>query len=226
MFRSTTALKIRHPQQHKHQQHKQPAYHSLVRPGVHHSLLNTLILIITQNRPNYTPIKMVSYRIITLLALAATGVIAAPCEAGNGNAAAGTGVAAANNAQATGAAGNAQGGAGGNAMGGGAGGNAQGGAGGNAQATGAAGNAQQGGAGGNAQGGAAGGACPPVTTNEAQGPDNVGVDGAQFVTGQCTSDANCASGCCVQGGGNDPNLAVCRNEPALSPDESCGFTCN
>lgn len=169
---------------------------------------------------------MVSYRIITtLLALAATGVIAAPCEAGNGNNAAGTGVAAANNAQATGAAGNAQGGAGGNAMGGGAGGNAQ--------ATGAAGNAQQGGAGGNAQGGdagnaqggAAGGACPAVTTNEAQGPDNVGVDGAQFVTGQCTSDANCASGCCVLGGGNDPKLAVCRNEPALKPTESCGFTC-
>lgn len=149
---------------------------------------------------------MVSYRIITLLALAATGVIAAPCEAGNGNNAAGTGVAAASNAQATGAAGNAKGGAGGNAQGG------------------AGGNAQGGGA-GNAQGGA-GGACPPVTTNDAQGPDNVGVDGAQFVTGQCTSDANCASGCCVQGGGSDPNLAVCRNEPALSGDEACGFTCS
>ncbi|KAG6353261.1 hypothetical protein INS49_007560 [Diaporthe citri] len=158
---------------------------------------------------------MVSYRIITLLALAATGVIAAPCEAGNANNAAGTGVAAASNAQATGAAGNAQGGAAGNAQGG-AGGNAQGGAGGNAQ----------GGAGGNAQGGAAGGSCPPTTANEAQGPDNVGVDGAQFVTGQCTSDANCASGCCVLGGGNDPTIAVCRNEPALQPDESCGFTCN
>lgn len=150
---------------------------------------------------------MVSYRIITLLALAATGVIAAPCEAGNGNNAAGTGVAAASNAQATGAAGNAQGGAGGNAQGG------------------AGGNAQGGGA-GNAQGGAAGGACPPVTTNDAQGPDNVGVDGAQFVTGQCTSDANCASGCCVQGGGSDPNLAVCRNEPALSDGEACGFSCS
>lgn len=150
---------------------------------------------------------MVSYRIITLLALAATGVIAAPCEAGSGNNAAGTGVAAASNAQATGAAGNAQGGAGGNAQGG------------------AGGNAQGGGA-GNAQGGAAGGACPPVTTNDAQGPDNVGVDGAQFVTGQCTSDANCASGCCVQGGGSDPNLAVCRNEPALSDGEACGFTCS
>ncbi|KAK7697529.1 hypothetical protein SLS64_013471 [Diaporthe eres] len=136
---------------------------------------------------------MVSYRIITLLALAATGAIAAPCEAGNGNNAAGTGVAAASNAQATGAAGNAQGGAGGNA---------------------------QGGAGG------AGGSCPPTTTNEAQGPNNVGKDGAQFVTGQCTSDANCASGCCVLGGGNDPTIAVCRNEPALKPTESCGFTCN
>ncbi|KKY38491.1 hypothetical protein UCDDA912_g01482 [Diaporthe ampelina] len=133
---------------------------------------------------------MVSYRIITLLALAATGAMAAPCEAGNGNGASGTGVAAATNAQATGAAGNAQGGAGGNAQGG------------------------------------AGGSCPPTTTNESLGPDNVGVDGAQFVTGQCTSDANCASNCCVFGGGNDPTIAVCRNEPALKPDESCGFTCN
>lgn len=141
---------------------------------------------------------MVSYRIITLLALAVTGAVAAPCEAGNGNGAAATGVAAANNAQATGAAGNAQGGAG---------------------------NAQGGAAGGNAQGGA-GGACPATTTNEAQGPQNVGKDGAQFVTGQCTSDANCASGCCVLGGGNDPNIAVCRNEPALKPTESCGFTCS
>lgn len=132
---------------------------------------------------------MVSYRIITLLALAATGVIAAPCEAGNGNNAAGTGVAAANNAQATGAAGNAQGGAGGNAQGG------------------------------------AGGSCPP-TNEAAPGSQNVGVDGAQFVTGQCTSDANCASGCCVLGGGSDPTIAVCRNEPALKPNESCGFTCN
>lgn len=135
---------------------------------------------------------MVSYRIITLLALAATGVIAAPCEAGDGNNAAGTGVAAASNAQATGAAGNAQGGAGGNAQG----------------------------------GAAAGGSCPPTTTNESQGPNNVGVDGAQFVTGQCTSDANCASGCCVLGGGSDPTIAVCRNEPALKPTEKCGFTCN
>lgn len=151
---------------------------------------------------------MVSYRIITLLAVAVAGVIAAPCEAGNGGGAAGTGVAAASNAQATGAAGNAQGGAAGNAQGG-AGGNAQGGAGGNAQ--------------GNS---AAGGSCPPVAANEAQGPNNVGVDGAQFVTGQCTSDANCASGCCVLGGGSDPTIAVCRNEPALKPTESCGFTCN
>lgn len=187
-----------------------------MRPGVHYILPNILIHITQPTNPsNHTTIKMVSYRIITLLALAATGVIAAPCEAGNGNGVSGTGVAAASNAQATGTAGNAQGGAGGNAQGG-ASGNAQGGA--------AGGNAQGGGAG--AAAAAAGGSCPPTTTNESQGPDNVGVDGAQFVTGQCTSDANCASGCCVLGGGSDPTIAVCRNEPALKPTESCGFTCN
>lgn len=170
---------------------------------------------------------MVSYRIIAVLALTAAGVIAAPCEAGNGNGAGATGVANAQNAQATGAAGNAMGGAGGM-------GNAQGGAGGagNAQATGGAGNAQggAGGAGGNAQGGAGGAggndaACNPANVGDGQGPDNIGKDGAQFVTGICTSDANCASGCCVLGGGKDPNVAVCRNEPALEADESCGFSC-
>jgi hypothetical protein len=154
---------------------------------------------------------MVSYRFIAVLALAATGVIAAPCDAGNGNGAGATGVANAQDAQATGAAGNAQGGAGGA-------GNGQGGAGGDG------GNEQ----GGNAGGAAAGGndaACNPTGLGDGQGPNNVGVDGAQFVTGVCTSDANCASGCCVLGGGKDPNVAVCRNEPALEPDESCGFTC-
>ncbi|KAG8167266.1 hypothetical protein KVR01_002955 [Diaporthe batatas] len=148
---------------------------------------------------------MVSYRIITVLALAAAGVIAAPCDAGNGAAA--TGVANAQGAQATGAAGNAQ-------------------------ATGGAGNAQggnAGGAGGNAGGAAAAGgndaACNPANVADGQGPANVGVDGAQFVTGICTSDANCASGCCVLGGGKNPDVAVCRNEPALQAGESCGFSC-
>lgn len=139
---------------------------------------------------------MVSYRIIAVLALTAAGVIAAPCEAGNGNGAGATGVSNAENAQATGAAGNAQGGAG---------------------------NQQGGNAGGAAGGNEA--AYNPANVGDGQGPNNIGVDGAQFVTGICTSDANCASGCCVLGGGKDPNVAVCRNEPALEADESCGFTC-
>ncbi|POS81380.1 hypothetical protein DHEL01_v200214 [Diaporthe helianthi] len=67
--------------------------------------------------------------------------------------------------------------------------------------------------------------CPPTTTNDSLGPGNVGVAGKQFVTGQCTSDANCASNCCVLGGGSDKSIAVCRNEPALKPTEKCGFTC-
>lgn len=82
-------------------------------------------------------------------------------------------------------------------------------------------------AGGAASGGAAasGGSCPPTSTNDSLGPGNVGVAGKQFVTGQCTSDANCASACCVLGGGSDKSIAVCRNEPALKPTEKCGFTC-
>ncbi|KAH8769157.1 hypothetical protein F5883DRAFT_643816 [Diaporthe sp. PMI_573] len=72
---------------------------------------------------------------------------------------------------------------------------------------------------------ASGGSCPPTSTNDSLGPGNVGVPGKQFVTGQCTSDANCASNCCVFGGGSDKTIAVCRNEPALKPTEKCGFTC-
>lgn len=92
----------------------------------------------------------------------------------------------------------------------------------------AANNAASGGnAGGAASGAAAsaGGTCPPTSTNDSLGPGNVGVAGKQFVTGQCTSDGNCASNCCVLGGGSDKSIAVCRNEPALKPTEKCGFTC-
>ncbi|KAK7697883.1 hypothetical protein SLS64_013136 [Diaporthe eres] len=80
-------------------------------------------------------------------------------------------------------------------------------------------------AGGNAGAAASGGSCPPTSTNDSLGPGNVGVPGKQFVTGQCTSDGNCASNCCVLGGGSDKSIAVCRNEPALKPTEKCGFTC-
>ncbi|KAI7775122.1 hypothetical protein LA080_007355 [Diaporthe eres] len=91
----------------------------------------------------------------------------------------------------------------------------------------AAGSASSGAAsGGNAGAAAAsGGSCPPTSTNDSLGPGNVGVPGKQFVTGQCTSDGNCASNCCVLGGGSDKSIAVCRNEPALKPTEKCGFTC-
>lgn len=98
---------------------------------------------------------------------------------------------------------------------------------GGAQATGAASNNAA--SGGNNNGGAAaaasGGKCPATTTNDSLGPGNVGVAGKQFVTGQCTSDGNCASNCCVLGGGSDKSIAVCRNEPALKPTEKCGFSC-
>lgn len=103
---------------------------------------------------------------------------------------------------------------------------------GGAQSGGAATNAAAGSAssaaasGGNAGAAAAsGGKCPPTSTNDSLGPGNVGVAGKQFVTGQCTSDGNCASNCCVLGGGSDKSIAVCRNEPALKPTEKCGFTC-
>ena len=98
---------------------------------------------------------------------------------------------------------------------------------GGAAAGGAASNNAASGSGNNAGGAAAasGGSCPPTTTNDSLGPGNVGVAGKQFVTGQCTSDGNCASNCCVLGGGSDKSIAVCRNEPALKPTEKCGFTC-
>lgn len=95
---------------------------------------------------------------------------------------------------------------------------------GGAQATGAASNNAA--AGNNAGAAAAsGGKCPAKTTNDSLGPGNVGVAGKQFVTGQCTSDGNCASKCCVLGGGTDKSIAVCRNQPALKPTEKCGFSC-
>jgi hypothetical protein len=89
----------------------------------------------------------------------------------------------------------------------------------------ASGGQASGGAGAAGGAAASGGSCPPKTTNDALGPGNVGVAGKQFVTGQCTSDANCASNCCVLGGGSDKSIAVCRNEPALKPNEKCGFSC-
>lgn len=53
------------------------------------------------------------------------------------------------------------------------------------------------------------------------GSQNVGkADGSQFITGQCTSDADCASGCCAKPKG------VCSAEAVSNVDgkQGCGFT--
>lgn len=128
------------------------------------------------------------------------------CGFGDGKANSGAGAAQAAPAAAGGAATAASGGAGG------------------AQASGAA-SSNAAASSGSAGAAASGGKCPPTSTNDSLGPGNVGVAGKQFVTGQCTSDGNCASNCCVLGGGSDKSIAVCRNEPALKPTEKCGFSC-
>ncbi|CAF9910941.1 MAG: hypothetical protein GOMPHAMPRED_007239 [Gomphillus americanus] len=61
------------------------------------------------------------------------------------------------------------------------------------------------------------------------GSQNVGkANGQQFITGQCTSNADCASTCCagLPGAGNGPTFAVCSG-PAVGNDAGktgCGFT--
>ncbi|KAK7955258.1 biotrophy-associated secreted protein 2 [Apiospora saccharicola] len=53
------------------------------------------------------------------------------------------------------------------------------------------------------------------------GSQNVGkADGSQFITGQCTSDADCASGCCAKPKG------VCSAQAVSNVDgkQGCGFT--
>lgn len=53
------------------------------------------------------------------------------------------------------------------------------------------------------------------------GSQNVGkADGSQFITGQCTSDADCASGCCAKPKG------VCSAKAVSNVDgkQGCGFT--
>ncbi|KAI1313189.1 hypothetical protein F5Y03DRAFT_158764 [Xylaria venustula] len=54
----------------------------------------------------------------------------------------------------------------------------------------------------------------------AAGAQNVGAgDGSQFITGQCLSDADCASGCCATGGACAARAVV---ESAQDPRD-CGF---
>lgn len=66
-------------------------------------------------------------------------------------------------------------------------------------------------------GNAAGGA----TDSSAPGSQNVGTgNGQQFITGQCLSDADCASGCCANPNGVCSAVAVAFD----SGKQGCGFT--
>ncbi|KAK8067312.1 hypothetical protein PG997_014059 [Apiospora hydei] len=68
---------------------------------------------------------------------------------------------------------------------------------------------------------AAGGAGAAAVDTSKPGSQNVGKgDGSQFITGQCASDADCASGCCAKPKG------VCSAEAVSNVDgkQGCGFT--
>ncbi|KAF2750003.1 hypothetical protein M011DRAFT_456723 [Sporormia fimetaria CBS 119925] len=63
-----------------------------------------------------------------------------------------------------------------------------------------------------------GGAAPPANNgNGGNGNGNVGA-GTQFITGPCSSDADCASGCCGFNTGKCAGAIV-----ALERDGGCGF---
>ncbi|KAK8041542.1 hypothetical protein PG994_014549 [Apiospora phragmitis] len=58
-----------------------------------------------------------------------------------------------------------------------------------------------------------------LAARQAAGSQNVGKgDGSQFITGQCTSDADCASKCCAKGKGQ------CAAEAVANEGAGCGFT--
>ncbi|KAM0276942.1 hypothetical protein ACHAQH_006227 [Verticillium albo-atrum] len=59
----------------------------------------------------------------------------------------------------------------------------------------------------------------PPANNGTPGSQNVGTgNGQQFITGQCTSDADCASGCCGNG------LCAARAVAEEAGGPGCGFT--
>ncbi|SPN99105.1 uncharacterized protein DNG_02140 [Cephalotrichum gorgonifer] len=76
--------------------------------------------------------------------------------------------------------------------------------------------------GGNGAGNGATGACGAVA--EASGSQNVGLgNGSQFITGQCFSAADCASGCCADQG---DGTGRCGAEfPTLEKGLTCDFSC-
>lgn len=72
-------------------------------------------------------------------------------------------------------------------------------------------------------GAGAGGQCANINTS-IPGSQNVGTgSGTQFITGQCLSPADCASGCCVA---QDSGIAECKAPlPTAEKGLSCDFTC-
>ncbi|KAL2204582.1 hypothetical protein CC79DRAFT_1337119 [Sarocladium strictum] len=70
-----------------------------------------------------------------------------------------------------------------------------------------------------------GGQAPAGVDETAAGAENVGTgNGSQFITGQCLSDADCASGCCA--GRQGSTTAACSAVLVAEADgkTGCGFT--
>ncbi|KAH8175161.1 hypothetical protein LIA77_03579 [Sarocladium implicatum] len=57
------------------------------------------------------------------------------------------------------------------------------------------------------------------------GAENVGTgNGSQFITGQCLSDADCASGCCAGKAGSPDGVCSARLVAEENGKTGCGFT--
>lgn len=72
--------------------------------------------------------------------------------------------------------------------------------------------------------GGSGGTCGDVAPGD--GSQNVGLgDGSQFITGQCFSPADCASGCCADQGNG---IATCGAQDPTENErgQTCDFTCS
>ena len=59
-------------------------------------------------------------------------------------------------------------------------------------------------------------------TFDPNGTPHIGVNGAQFITGECVNDANCASGCCAKFQGK----GICSGPGASTQQgkQGCGFS--
>ncbi|KAK4041819.1 hypothetical protein C8A01DRAFT_34069 [Parachaetomium inaequale] len=82
-------------------------------------------------------------------------------------------------------------------------------------------------AGGNQNNGQAGGTIKPSGLKpDPAGAANVGnAQGKQFITGECTSDADCASGCCALVNTGQAKFGVCSGPAANTQNgkQGCGF---